>query len=224
MDRQIVKWAKTLTPAILYLALHQLLRAFGASAEVRAWVIVPVAAICFHREKSHVAGTLRLGSARGAGIAALTVAAAALLNTWCFPGGLPQRTPGMLVAAVIAGPIGEELIYRGMVFDRGCRFFGPGQAVIWSAVLFGLAHTGAAQMAAAAVFGAALCLLRMRFRSIAAPILVHGCVNLLSGWEAPGWLPTPVLAVGALGLSGLTVWLLCCGNFGEESCGPNRKN
>ncbi len=217
MNAQMVKWVRTLTPAVMYLALHQLLRICGVPAPWRPWLILPAAVVCYSREEKHAAGNLKLSSVRGAALTVLTAGAAAWLNAWCFPGTAGGMTPGMLAATVIAGPVCEELLYRGIVFDRGCRFFGCGQAMAVSAVLFGLAHTGAAQMASAAVFGGILCLLRMHFSGIAAPILVHSCVNLLAACGTLDRIPKTVLAIGAMVLSGLTVWLLCRGNSNRKS-------
>lgn len=216
MDTQIVKWVKTLAPAVGYLLLHQLLGIAGMEAQQRVWLILPMVWLCYRREKPCTAGHLRLGSVRGMGIAVLTAVAVALLSACLAPPQTQQMTPGWLAATVIAGPIGEELLYRGIVFQRGARFFGCRQAAVLSAVLFGLAHAGAVQMAAAAVFGGILCLVRLRFASMAAPILIHSCVNFLSGCGVFGRLPREVQAVAGLGLLGLMLWLLCCADPAEE--------
>lgn len=218
MKTQTEKWGRVLLPALCYLALHRLLRIMGAGTEICAWVIAPAAVLWYSREKKHTAGTLRLGSLRGAGVAAVTALAAALVNAWCFPGTGAEVTPGLLAATVIAGPIGEEAVYRGIVWDRGCCLLGRRQALVLSTVLFGLAHTGPAQMAAAAIFGAVLCLLRMRFRSIAVPILVHSFVNLLACLPVFGQIPNIVLGVAVAGAALLTLVILVR-NPEEENIG-----
>lgn len=217
MNTQIVKWVKTLAPAVGYLLLHQLLGITGMETQQRVWVILPVVWLCYRREKPCKTGTLRLRSVRGMALAALTAAAAALLSASLAPLQIQPMTPGLLAATVIAGPIGEELLYRGIVFRRGVRFFGCRQAVVLSAVLFGLAHTGAVQMAAAAVFGGMLCLVRLRYEHMAAPILIHSCVNFLSGCAVFGRLPRASLAIAGLGVSGLALWLLCCAKSAEKA-------
>lgn len=81
--------------------------------------------------------------------------------------------------------VGEELVYRGLVFTRASEAIVGRQriagAVIVSAVLFGLAHTeqGAVGVVATTLDGALFALLRLRYGTIWASVLGHGTSNTI---------------------------------------------
>lgn len=131
------------------------------------------------------------------GAAALLAAAVANGTGLRAPTVLPTVSTGtdLLANALTAGlvaPIGEELLYRGVIAQAWARQSTARRAIVFSAVLFAFAHTltvGGASVAdaagAAAVaflvrlpLGLALGWLWMRRRSLLAPIALHAVYNL----------------------------------------------
>jgi membrane protease YdiL (CAAX protease family) len=56
---------------------------------------------------------------------------------------LPRTTPGIVLAfvtVVLVVPLVEEIIFRGLLQRWVATFLGPGQAVVYAAVLFALVH------------------------------------------------------------------------------------
>ena len=131
------------------------------------------------------------------GTAVLVAAAVANGTGFQAPTVLPTAATGseLLANALTAGlvaPIGEELLYRGVIAQAWARQSTARRAIVFSAVLFAFAHTlsvGGASVAdaagAAAVaflvrlpLGIALGWLWMRRRSLLAPIVLHAVYNL----------------------------------------------
>jgi membrane protease YdiL (CAAX protease family) len=88
------------------------------------------------------------GSARqfvagvGIGLGAVTVlvGGAVLAGLARFEQSQPDRTVAWLSIVLLAGVIGEELVFRGYAFQYLLRNFGKRRVIIGSAVLFGLVH------------------------------------------------------------------------------------
>ena len=98
---------------------------------------------------------------------------------------LPYQRPssGLLISAVIflalVNAVVEELAWRSLPFVLGLRHRLPAAFVVLvTSVSFGLAHyrgvpAGPFGIVAASTFGAAMGILRVRSRSLVAPIVVH---------------------------------------------------
>jgi membrane protease YdiL (CAAX protease family) len=82
------------------------------------------------------------------------------------------------VAIVLAGPLTEELLYRGAGVSL-LRPYGAATAVIVTSVLFGLAHGLLLSLGALVLFGLVAAALRIRTRSIYPPLAVHVAFNAL---------------------------------------------
>lgn len=79
---------------------------------------------------------------------------------------------------VIAAPILEELIFRGMMLEGLLRRYSPAVAIITSAVFFGIAHGNPVQLVSASLLGCFIGWIYYRTRSITWAIIVHLCNNL----------------------------------------------
>lgn len=99
---------------------------------------------------------------------------------------LPERTAGALDASLflpcllasgVLAPICEELFFRGYLMGVFTRF-GRGRAVVFSALLFSLAHGVDMAFLPRALTGALLGAMTMRTGSLFAAMLVHGCYNI----------------------------------------------
>ncbi len=100
-------------------------------------------------------------------------------------GNLPNLL-GMLLASWLLAALGEEFAYRGFMHNRIITLFrsqalGNIAAVGITAALFGAIHTeqGIIGMAAAAVDGVFFSVIRLRYRSVWASVLVHGFLNTI---------------------------------------------
>jgi membrane protease YdiL (CAAX protease family) len=78
--------------------------------------------------------------------------------------------------AVVAAPIFEEFIFRGLIFGGLRRSLGFGAAAVASAAIFAIVHPPTAVIP---VFGLGLCtaLVYERTRTLAGPMLVHATYN-----------------------------------------------
>ena len=114
------------------------------------------------------------------------------------PGGAPglnfevQLALNLFSAAVVA-PIGEELLYRGVIARAWGRQSGARRAIVFSTLIFALAHTvgvggetaGEALVAAGIALivriplGLATAWLWVRRRSLLSPIALHASYNLV---------------------------------------------
>lgn len=84
------------------------------------------------------------------------------------------------LGTVIAAPIVEELIYRGLLYSRIKEISSVWPAAFLSAFVFGICHGNLVQFAFAFGIGVLLCLVYEKYQSIWAPIWVHTIVNLTS--------------------------------------------
>lgn len=121
----------------------------------------------------------------------------------------------MVTAVAIVGvaPIGEELLFRGLIFRGLCPTYRPVGAVLVSALLFGFAHMGPIRFIYATIVGVILAILLFRTDSILPCIACHAAFNAVplllpsSVFRIPGFntvsaevehLPWPLLALSTL--------------------------
>lgn len=86
-----------------------------------------------------------------------------------------------LVAVCILGPILEELMFRGLIYNSVERAFrSPLPAILLSGLLFGIWHGNLVQSVYTAVMGIIVAFVYHRTRSLWFPIGIHMVNNLLS--------------------------------------------
>ena len=81
------------------------------------------------------------------------------------------------LAVVIVGPLVEELLFRGIIYDALCTVVPAGAAVIFQGMLFGSVHGTLIWMAYALFMGCVLGYLRKRTNSLRPCILMHMVFN-----------------------------------------------
>ena len=92
--------------------------------------------------------------------------------------------------AVIAAPVIEEILFRGIVL-RSIRKFAPAWgAILISSVLFGVYHLNIVQAVYATLMGIAAGILYEKKRNLLFPILVHFANNLITMLQ--GFAPSEV--------------------------------
>ncbi|CAG7841131.1 hypothetical protein CLOHAE12215_02555 [Clostridium haemolyticum] len=82
------------------------------------------------------------------------------------------------ILGVILAPIMEELIFRGIMFNRLKMRWGAGVAIIISSIIFGLLHMDLA-IIGAVLFGIMMCILYMKTRNILTTMAIHFINNLV---------------------------------------------
>jgi len=94
------------------------------------WSRTPWSELGFVRPRS-VARDLSLGVALGAALKLVTKAVVMPLlgadpinRAFHFIAGNPSALPGMLFASIVVGGVGEEIVYRGFLFERLRTLFG----------------------------------------------------------------------------------------------------
>lgn len=89
-----------------------------------------------------------------------------------------SATLKLAVAVVVAAPICEELLFRGVLLPGLKRAHGTRVALAWSALLFGAAHAGlVTSVVPAALAGLAFGFVSLRTGSIVPAIVMHAAVN-----------------------------------------------
>lgn len=88
-----------------------------------------------------------------------------------------------LAAVQLAGlgvlvPVAEELIFRGLIYERMKRFFSVKVSVLLSSLLFALYHGNPIQMIFAFPMAVVLAVVMQQGKSILFPILFHMGANL----------------------------------------------
>lgn len=102
-----------------------------------------------------------------------------------------------LLGSCLLIPIAEELLFRGVVYQRLRVLFGVKWALICSALLFGLVHVNLVQFLYAGILGLLLAFLLEKTGYLYAAILGHIAANLVAvvrqetGWLAFSYQPTP---------------------------------
>lgn len=92
-----------------------------------------------------------------------------------------------LLAVVVAAPVTEELLYRGVGLSLLRARVGTSAAVAVTAVLFGLGHGLVLSLAAFVWFGVVIAVVRLRTDSIYPAFIVHAAFNAI-GMTAPLFL------------------------------------
>lgn len=83
----------------------------------------------------------------------------------------------MAVAATVAAPLCEEIVFRGYLYPAAKKFAGPWVAGICSALVFAAAHNSLAPLLPLFYFGCLLVLAYELTGSLWAPIAMHFCFN-----------------------------------------------
>lgn len=78
-----------------------------------------------------------------------------------------------IIEAVIIGPIVEELIFRGLMFNRFRRCMSVVAAAIVSSLLFGIYHMNFSQGVYAFIMGLLLAYVYVKYKNLIATILLH---------------------------------------------------
>ena len=95
-----------------------------------------------------------------------------------------DQGPLMFIALVIAAPILEELVFRGIMLDGLLRIYSPTKAIVVSSLLFGVIHLNPVQFVGGALVGGFMGWVYFHTRSVLATILIHASFNLTAFAES----------------------------------------
>lgn len=84
---------------------------------------------------------------------------------------------GILSYGILA-PLGEEVVFRGVIYGQLRKFGNVPLAVLLSGLIFGLFHGNLVQFVYAAVIGILLAIVYELYGTILAPMIFHGIANL----------------------------------------------
>lgn len=99
------------------------------------------------------------------------------MEEWLMKG--VQKDWASFLTIVIAAPLLEEFVFRGIVLEGFLRNYEPRKAIVWSSVLFGVFHLNPWQFVGATILGIYMGWLYYRTGSLVPSILVHFINNLL---------------------------------------------
>lgn len=116
----------------------------------------------------------------------------------------------MVLSTVVAAPIAEEVLFRGLILSRLKRAMPGWLAVVISALIFGLCHGHPVWMVYAFILGLFFGLMTLRSGSILPSLLAHFIFNGIGqlGSALEGAPINPWLVLGILALAGAVVCVL----------------
>ncbi|MBD2099925.1 type II CAAX prenyl endopeptidase Rce1 family protein [Leptolyngbya sp. FACHB-261] len=83
----------------------------------------------------------------------------------------------LLSVVAIAAPVFEELLFRGFLLPSLTRYLPVGWALLFSSILFAIAHLNLSDVLPLTVLGCVLGFIYLRSRNLMAPMLLHSCWN-----------------------------------------------
>lgn len=128
---------------------------------------------------------------------------------------------GILLYGVVS-PLAEEMVFRGLIYNRMKRYFKLPLAIVVCGVLFGIYHGNLVQGIYGCVLGIAITFAYEWYGSFFAPVLFHGtanaCVFILS-YQAELYqkIVTPVYGLLFLGIAALSLGLIVRENLIKNS-------
>lgn len=85
---------------------------------------------------------------------------------------------GLVVYGILT-PFTEELLFRGVIYNRIRKYFPVTIAIVFSSVIFGCYHGNIVQLLYALIMGVVMALLYEYYGLFHAPLLFHCCANII---------------------------------------------
>ena len=86
----------------------------------------------------------------------------------------------IILTTVVAAAVLEELLYRGLIYNRIKNTCGVLISAIISSLIFGAAHWNPIQFIYGFIAGMVMCYVYEKYRNLWAPIILHMSANLTS--------------------------------------------
>lgn len=84
---------------------------------------------------------------------------------------------GIILYGIIS-PLAEEIVFRGIVYNRMRRQYSLWTSLIGSSVLFGLYHGNLVQIVYGSLLGLLIALMYEKYGSFLVPVILHGAANI----------------------------------------------
>ena len=84
------------------------------------------------------------------------------------------------LALVVAAPILEEMFFRGIILEGFLKNYSPRKAIIWSAIIFGIAHLNPWQAIGAFLAGLLIGWAYVKTKSLIPGIMIHFTNNFIA--------------------------------------------
>ncbi|NLL76979.1 MAG: CPBP family intramembrane metalloprotease [Clostridiales bacterium] len=104
-------------------------------------------------------------------------------------------TAGIVIYGVLS-PLAEEVVFRGLIYNRMKRYFNPTISIVVCGILFGGYHGNLVQGIYGCILGIAITFAYEVYRSFAAPVLFHSLANLsvfIAGYNRQGLIDMATL-------------------------------
>ncbi|GET23135.1 hypothetical protein JCM18694_33810 [Prolixibacter denitrificans] len=123
-------------------------------------------------------------------IAVMTIAASTVISavSSLIPGsdwfnrymsGVHQPNFFLFLSIVVAAPLLEEILFRGVILEGLLKNYSPAKAIIWSAAIFAVAHLNPWQGVGALLLGLVIGWVYWKSNSIIPGMLIHFVNNLI---------------------------------------------
>lgn len=189
---------------------------------VSAVVVIPVMLILFHGDRVRQRRTGILPNKKAAlwkyaAVILIAVSMCLALNNLINIGNLyvvdeayaqtiealySASLPVQILSLGILVPISEELVFRGLLFQRLREKGSYMQAAVFSSVVFGLMHMNMVQMLYGFVMGMLLAYVYEKYGSVKAPALAHMSMNIMSvlatHFGVMDWMMEDIMRIGTI--------------------------
>lgn len=85
---------------------------------------------------------------------------------------------GVIVYGIIT-PVTEEMVHRGLIYNRLRRYFGVAMAIIGSSLIFGVFHGNIVQLVYGSIMGLIIAYVYERYGAFIYPVLFHCTANIV---------------------------------------------
>ncbi len=215
------KWGFVLLPVVLFLLTQRLLTTVLFPEVVTSCIVMPFIVLWYWRKERENSVSRPAADRPGFHlflsllflILGISLTSSFILARIRGTISAPQPPSVVRILGIaIAGPINEELIYRGVLFKRSQDILGTTGALLLSSLLFGVSHAGLLEIILSMAVGLIFGLVRLRYHCLRHAILVHIGVNLLSFCNVIEHLPLPIYILGFL-LLAISIGMMIPANF-----------
>lgn len=119
---------------------------------------------------------------------------------------------GLLIYGLIS-PLAEEIVFRGLIYNRMRRYFGKMLSVVVCGIMFGVYHGNLVQGVYGCILGIAITYSYEWFGSFFAPVLFHAIANIavfVAGYDraVTGNIVTPLNCAVLAAVAGLACYVM----------------
>ena len=120
-------------------------------------------------------------------------------------------------------PLAEEIVHRGLIYNRLRRYFNLPAAMLFSPLIFAISHRNLPQFLYAFLMGLVICVIYEKYGAFIFPVLFHMAANIfvytVSRYEAVNAFLASQAVMSIMGIMSLVMLflILCDGNPKAES-------